>query len=134
MERSGAIGNGKLAVLETDKQKMVHAAMNLADSIPNAEIVVFTRRGLMAIQCALLRPSTTIHAFAPEEIVCRQLALARGIEPNCIPFHLKPLETINDAVEFMRNNDVVKEGTPLIVVSDTLRQSKMVDSILLIYA
>ena len=134
MERSGAIGNGELAVLETDKQKMVHAAMKLADSIPNAEIVVFTRRGLMAVQCALLRPSTTIHAFAPEEIVCRQLALARGIEPNCIPFHLKPLETINDAVEFMRSNNVVKEGTPLIVVSDTLRQSKMVDSILLIYA
>jgi len=134
MERAGSIGNGKLAVLETDKQKVVHAALNLADSIPNAEIVVFTRRGLMATQCALLRPAATIHAFAPEEVVCRQLALARGIEPNAIPFHEAPLDTINDAVNFMRENDIVEEGTPLIVVSDTLRQSKMVDSILLIYA
>ncbi len=134
MEGYGAIGNGKLAVLETDKQKMIHAAMNLADSIPNAQIVVFTRRGKMATQCALLRPATTIHAFAPEPIVCRQLALARGIEPNCIPFHEKPLDTINLAVDFMKKNSIVEEGTPLIVVSDTLRQSKMVDSILLIYA
>jgi hypothetical protein len=37
-------------------------------------------------------------------------------------------------VEYMREDGVVKEGTPLIVVSDTLRKSKMVDSILLIYA
>ncbi len=134
MEREGSIGNGKLAVLETDKQKVVHAALSLADSIPNAEIVVFTRRGLMATQCALLRPEATIHAFAPEAIVCRQLALARGIEANSIPFHEAPLDTINDAVTFMRDNNIVEEGTPLIVVSDTLRQSKMVDSILLIYA
>ncbi|MGJ8657386.1 MAG: pyruvate kinase [Akkermansiaceae bacterium] len=134
MERAGSIGNGKLAVLETDKQKVVHAALSLADSMPSAEIVVFTRRGLMATQCALLRPAATIHAFAPEAIVCRQLALARGIEPNAIPFHEAPLDTINDAVTFMRENEIVAEGTPLIVVSDTLRQSKMVDSILLIYA
>ncbi len=82
----------------------------------------------------MLRPSTTIHAFAPEAMVCRQLALARGIEPNMIPFNDDPLVTINNAVEYMREDGVVKEGTPLIVVSDTLRKSKMVDSILLIYA
>jgi pyruvate kinase len=134
MEREGSIGNGKLAVLETDKQKVVHAALGLADSIPNAEIVVFTRRGVMAAQCAMLRPSATIHAFAPEAMVCRQLALARGIQPNTIPFDEAPLTTINNAVKYMTETGSVKEGTPLIVVSDTLRQNKMVDSILLIYA
>jgi pyruvate kinase len=71
MEREGSIGNGKLAVLETDKQKVIQSALSLADSIPNAEIVVFTRRGVMAAQCAMLRPAATIHAFAPEAMVCR---------------------------------------------------------------
>eukprot|EP00112_Aurelia_sp_Birch-Aquarium-sp1_P003860 Seg14358.1 transcript_id=Seg14358.1/GoldUCD/mRNA.D3Y31 product="Plastidial pyruvate kinase 2" protein_id=Seg14358.1/GoldUCD/D3Y31 len=134
MERSGSIGNGELAVLESDKQKVVSAALKLADSIPDSEIVVFTRKGVMAVQCALLRPKTNIHAFAPDNESCRKLALARGIEPNTIPFYDDPLNTINHAVDFMREKDLVAEGTPLIVVSDTLRKNKMVDSILLIYA
>jgi hypothetical protein len=62
------------------------------------------------------------------------LALARGIEPNTIAFDEAPLTTINNAVKYMPDTGIVKEGTPLIVVSDTLRKSKMVDSILLIYA
>jgi len=134
MELSGSIGNASLAVLETDKQKVVQAAINLADSIPNSEIVVFTKRGVMAVQCALLRPRTNIHAFAPDAPTCRKLALARGIEPNVIPFYDEPLNTINHAIDFLKEKDLVTEGTPLIIVSDVLRKKQMVDSLLLIYA
>lgn len=134
MEVSGSIGNSKLAILETDKQKMVLAAIKLADSIPNAEIVVFTKRGAMAVQTALLRPNTNIHAFAPDAATCRKLALARGIKANVLPFYDEPLNTINHAVDYLKDTKMVTEGTPLIVVSDTLRKNKMVDSILLIYA
>lgn len=134
MERSGSIGNGKLAVLETDKQKLVQAAMVMADSIPGSELVVFTRRGDMAVKAAMLRPNANIYAFAATPEVCRQLALARGVEANTIPFYDDPLHTINHAVDYMKENKMVEAGKPLIVVSDTLRKNKMVDSILLIYA
>lgn len=134
MEREGSIGNGKLAVLETDKQKLVNAALILADTIPGSDLVVFTRRGIMAVQAAMLRPTANIYAFASTPEVCRHLALARGIEANTIPFYDEPLHTIDHAVEFMKENKMVEPGKPLIVVSDTLRKNKMVDSILVIYA
>lgn len=133
-ELDGAIGNGERAVLTTDKQKVILAATKLADSLPNAELVVFTKAGRMATQAALLRPKACIHAFAPTAEVCRKLSLARGIEPNVLPFSDEPLTTINSAVDFLRENNLVKEGTPLVVLSDTLRQSSPVDSILVIYA
>ena len=134
MERSGSIGNAGLAVLETDKQKVVQAALTLAEAIPNAEIVVFTRRGDMAVKTAMLRPHQNIHAFAPNDAVCRKLALARGIHANSIPFFEKPLNTIDHAVEYLKENEHIEKGTPLIVISDTLHKTKNVDSILLIYA
>lgn len=133
-ELDGAIGNGELAILTTDKQKVILAATKLADSLPNAELVVFTKRGRMAVQAALLRPKAAIYAFAPNAETCRKLSLARGIEPNVLPFCEKPLETINLAVDFLRENKLVNSGTPLVVLSDTLRQDNPVDSILVIYA
>ena len=133
-ERSGAIGNGKLAVLTTDKQKVILAATKLADSLEGAELVVFTNAGRMPTQAALLRPEACIHAFAPEAATCRKLSLARGIEPYVLPFYDEPLDTINHAIEFLTENNIVKEGTPLVVLSDTLRKNKMIDSILVIYA
>jgi len=134
MEESGTIGNEKLAILKTDKQKVVKAAVSLADSIPDAQIVVFTKRGVMAVQTALLRPKTNIHAFAPNPVTCRKLALARGVQPNVLPFYDDPLLTINHAVDYLKENNLVEEGAPLVVVSDTLRKNQMVDSILLIHA
>jgi len=88
----------------------------------------------MAVKAAMLRPNANIYAFAATPEVCRQLALARGIEANTIPFYDDPLHTINHAVDYMKENKMVEAGKPLIVVSDTLRKNKMVDSILLIYA
>lgn len=134
MEREGAIGNGTLAQLNTDKQKVILAATQLADSVENAQLVVFTKAGRMAVQSALLRPNTTIHAFAPTDETCRKLSLARGVEPHNLEFSVKPLQTIDAAVSYLKDNKLVEEGTPLVVLSDTLRDSYPVDSILLIYA
>lgn len=134
MEQSGSIGNAELAILDTDKQKVVKAAVNLADSIPNAELVVFTKRGAMATQAALLRPKANIFAFAPDAAICRKLALARGIEANVLPFYDEPVNTINHAVDYLKEKGIVADGTPLVVLSDVLRKKEMVDSILLIHA
>ncbi|MFC4992952.1 pyruvate kinase [Rubritalea tangerina] len=134
IEQSGSIGNGALAELETDKQKVILAATKLVDSLPNAELVVFTRRGVMAVQAALLRPNAPIHAFAPDAATCRRLALGRGIEPYTLPFSDAPIETINSAVDYLKENNSIKPGTPLVVLSDTLNKDKKLDSILVIYA
>jgi len=134
MEQFGTAGNAVHAQLTTPKQKVVLAAVKLADSLPGAQILVFTKRGLMAVQTALLRPSSLIYAYAPDSATCRKLALARGVKPLPIPFYDDPLNTINHALEDLKEKGLVSEGTPLVVISDTLRKTKTVDSILLLHA
>ena len=66
IERSGGAGFAEDAILEDDRQKTVHAAVSLANSLPDAKIVVFTRRGTMADYVSNLRPhSAPIYAFSP---------------------------------------------------------------------
>ncbi len=134
MENTDTVGNASLAILSTSKQRVVQAAISLADSLEGAHIVVFTKRGVMAVQTALLRPKAHIHSFAPSGETCRRLALARGIQNYVLPFYDDPLTTINSAVDYLKDNNIVKEGAPLVVISDTLRKSQAVDSILLVHA
>ena len=134
MENTDTVGNASLAILSTNKQRVVQAAISLADSLEGAHIVVFTKRGVMAVQTALLRPKAHIHSFAPNGETCRRLALARGIQNYVLPFYDDPLTTINSAVDYLKDHGIVKDGAPLVVISDTLRKSQAVDSILLVHA
>ena len=122
IERSGGLGYGADADLRTEKQRTVRAAVNLADSIQDALVVVFTRSGRTANQAALLRPRSPIYAFTPDDRVCRGLALSRGVRPFVIPFRDRPRETIADAVDTLRRRRDIPTGTPLVIVSDTLQQ------------
>ncbi len=134
IENSGTMGNGSLVELSEDKEQVVKAAIGLANNVENSEIVVFTKRGLMAVQAAMFRPAAAIHAFADTPETCRKLALCRGVEPSVVPFYEDPVLTINHAVDFLKEKGTVKEGTPLVIISDVLRRNKTVDSILLVYA
>jgi len=133
IERSGGMGYGKEAALKTEKQKAIQAAANLADSIPGALLVVFTKSGRTANQAALLRPKSPIFAFTPEPEICAALTLARGVRTFEIPFADVPRETIASAVDMLRTKRDVEPGTPLLVFSEVLHQDHAVDSILLVH-
>ena len=108
--------------------------MQLADSIPDARIVVFTRRGFMPVQTALLRPHSRIYAFAPGASICRQVNLGRGVTARRIDFSDNPEDTLATAVELLKNDHDVESGTPLVVISDMTQKGAVVDSVLLIHA
>ena len=134
IERSGGLGYASSADLPTSRQRAVRAAVQLADSIQDAVIIVFTRSGATANQTALLRPRSPIYAFTPDTSVCRGLALSRGVRPFVIPFHEIPRETIAAAVNTLRNRRDIPEGNPLVIFSDTFQVDRAVDSILLDHA
>ena len=134
IERSGGLGYGKEAKLTTDRQKTIRSAILLADSIADARIVVFTRRGNMPVQTALLRPHSSIHAFAPDDATCRKVKLARGVIARQVSFEGSPDLVIKRSIEMLINENVVKEGTPLVVISDMVQEGSVVDSVLLIHA
>ncbi|MGE9266654.1 MAG: pyruvate kinase, partial [Verrucomicrobiales bacterium] len=134
IERSGGLGSAKKADLRTEKQKTIRAAVNLADSIPEALIVIFTRSGRTAHQAALLRPRAPIFAFTPEERVRRCLTLSRGVRSYQVEFRAQPRETIALAAEMLCRTRDVRPGTPMVVLTDTLYDEHTVDSVLLVHA
>jgi len=134
IERSGGMGFGDEAMLRTERQKTVRAAVQLADSITDAILVVFTRRGYMPVQTAMLRPLSAIHAFAPDDSICRQINLSRGLTTRKIDFSENPEDTLKTAVQALKDDDAVADGTPLVVISDMTQKDKVVDSVLLIHA
>ncbi|MBK1791469.1 pyruvate kinase [Persicirhabdus sediminis] len=134
IERSGGMGYGKEVILRTERQKTLRAAVNLVDSIADAQIICFTRRGFLPVACAQLRPQSRIHAFTSKSGICRKMALSRGVRAYQIPFSEDHDTNQAAALEVLRGTGEVPEGTPLIVISDTLQKDHTVDSILIIHA
>lgn len=135
IERSGGHGFGQHVLLRDERQKSARAAVTLADSLPDARLVVLTRRGVLANHVAMLRPRTAgFYAFTPTDRVCRQLSLTRGIRAFKMPFASNIEETILRLTELLRNEDLVRTGTPLVIVSDILSDHFAANSILLHHA
>jgi pyruvate kinase len=135
IERSGGHGFGQHVLLRDERQKTARAAVTLADSLPDARLVILTRRGVLANHTALLRPRTTgFFAFTPSERVCRQLALTRGVRAFKLAFASSIEETIQRATELLRLRGEVRSGTPLVIVSDILSDHFGANSILLHHA
>ncbi len=135
IERSGGHGFGQNVLLRDERQKTARAAVTLADSLPDARLVVLTRRGVLANHVAMLRPRTSgFYAFTPTDRVCRQLSLARGIRAFKLPFASNIEETIERVCELLKKEDLIRAGTPLVIVSDILSDHFAANSILLHHA
>jgi len=132
IERNGGQGFGQHVLLREERHKVARAAVTLADSLPDARLVVLTRRGLFANQVAMLRPRTAgFYAVTPRESVCRQLALTRGVSALKIPFASNIEETIQNVSRHLLKHELVRSGNPLVIVSDIVSDHFGANSILL---
>jgi pyruvate kinase len=135
IERTGGQGFGQGVLLRDERQKVARAAVTLADSLPDARLVVLTRRGVLANQVAMLRPRTSgFYAVTPKESVCRKLALTRGVRPMKLAFSSNIEETISNVSKQLLQEDLVRSGTPIVIVSDILSDHFGANSILLHHA
>jgi pyruvate kinase len=135
IERSGGQGFGQGMLLRDERQKTARAAVTLADSLPDARLVVLTRRGVLANQVAMLRPRTNgVYAVTPKESVCRKLALTRGVKAIRLPFASGIEETIQRVSQQLLKDELVRTGTPIVIVSDILSDHFAANSILLHHA
>jgi pyruvate kinase len=132
IERSGGHGFGQNVILSDERQKTARAAVTLVDSLPDARLVILTRRGILANQIAMMRPRTSaFYAFTPKEAVCRQLSMTRGVKTFRMAYAANIEETVQRATEQLRKLDLVRTGTPIVVVSDILSDHFAANSILL---
>jgi pyruvate kinase len=119
IERSGGADFARDALLADDRQKTVHAAVVLANSLPGSKLVVFTRRGVIADLVANQRPKhAPIFAFAPKESITRRLCLNRGTIPFTLPFEAPSESAIPAAEAFLKERRLALPGDKLVIVTD----------------
>jgi pyruvate kinase len=130
IERSGGAGFARDAILENLRQKTVASAVVLANSLPNAKLIVFTRHGTMARYVSNMRPEhAPIFAFTPSDSVYRQLALCWGTAPVQLDFSADPNANIAAAEEYLRAQRLSRDGDNLVIISDTQSGDAMVDCV-----
>ena len=129
-ERSGGAGYAEVAVLEDRPQKMVAAAVFLANSLARAKLVVFTHHGTMARHVSNLRPENApIFAFTSSEVVFRQIVLCWGTHPIMLDFPADPKVTIETALRYLCQARLAESGDNLIVLTDMVAGGDKVDCV-----
>lgn len=130
IEASGGIGWARQRTVVDTKALLAKAAVELADSIKAAAIVVITRRGVMADHLTSFHPYfPVIFAFTNMSNVRRKLMLNRGVYPFRIEFSNDPEKTIQNAFALIRTRKLLPENSTIVVVSDILAGEHRVDAV-----
>ncbi len=93
------------------------AAVQAAEDVRAAAIVVFTMSGSTARLLAQRRPATPIHAFSPEPATCRRLAMVWGVEAHPLRFAKATDTLIADAEAELQRIGEVKKGDTIVLVA-----------------
>jgi len=118
------------SVFMQEKMKVMRAAVVMANELPNAHLITFTRQGYMARGLAALRPPRApILAFTPTVETLRHLKILRSVEGFLLPFQADPDATIKLAIEHLTHLGRVQSGDKLIVVTDIVSEDRLVDSV-----
>jgi pyruvate kinase len=131
MEQEIEHSAGGIVEVLDDKQRVVRAAVQLADSFNHASILVFTKRGIMARYTAQFRPrAANIFAFCPDPQITRSLALARGVYSYHLPFSSGDGESaMESGLAMLRSSGHIEPGSTVIIISDVLHTAGNADGI-----
>lgn len=135
MEHAGDLHYATETVLHTDRQKALKAAIDLADSIDDAALVIFTRQGRLAIEAAVIRPEkASVFAMCNDPVVMRRLALARDIIAFKVEFQKDAARMVDATRQILKDAGYAKPGQPLVIVGDCLQGELLADSIIYLKA
>jgi pyruvate kinase len=129
IERSGGANYHHEAELTSPRQKLMRSAVNLADELKAAAMVVFTRRGHMARFASWMRPKfSPIYAFSERWTVADGLTLYRGVVPRVVAFDFQnPSETVEKALKQLAADGLLKRGDMVVAVTDVAAGNRIVD-------
>lgn len=130
IERSGGAGFADSLELDSDKARMMRAAVVMANELESAGLLVFTRRGFMAQVISALRPRRApVFAFTNSRTVQRRLTLLWGVEPFLLDLSEDPEETILAAMDCLKENGCIQKGDRLVVVTNSLAREQLIDAV-----
>ncbi len=111
------------------KHEIARSAAILGNNLHAKAILVFTRRGLMAVLVSACRPNEPIYAFTNTSHVRRRLAIHWGVQAFIVKFSQAPETTISRAIDQLTDKGFVSPGDRIIVVSDILAGGKFVETV-----
>jgi pyruvate kinase len=82
-----------------------------------AALVVFTISGSTARLLAQRRPRCPIHAFSPDPLTCRRLAMVWGVEARPIAMEQSVARLAAKAADDLRHRRVVSKGDVIVLVA-----------------
>lgn len=104
-----------------EKQHLAVTAVDLAESLHAAGIVVITRRGHMADCVTNCHPQQTrIFAFTNDSQTRRRLMLNRNLSPFRTAFSNDPEKTLHTAFDVLKARVGMHAGDKVVVISDIL--------------
>ena len=116
--------------LITDKARIQHSAVIMANELDAVAILCFTRSGSMARGVSAQRPRTSpIFAFTNSIDTVRKLRLHHGVVPFQMIFCTEPEATVARAMKVLVTRGYLKSGDKIVLVSDTLASDRVIDSI-----
>ncbi|HIJ91281.1 MAG: pyruvate kinase [Desulfobulbaceae bacterium] len=114
---------------ENPKYEIARSASILNNNLHGSAILVFTRRGLMAMLLSRCRPGAPIYAFTNTTHVRRRLGIFWGVYPFLIKFSKDPEASIKRAIDKLLDRQLLMAGDRVIVVSDILVDGKFVETV-----
>jgi pyruvate kinase len=126
----GRTHNDRL-VLRSPKEKMLRAAVMLAEDLGGAGIIVFTRSGALPRLLSAQRPKACpIFAFTDVERVFSMMLMYWGVEPFLMELDEDPEQTILNAFSYLKRRGWADPGDPMVVITNVLgRERKIIDSL-----
>ncbi|MGV1100829.1 pyruvate kinase [Thiovibrio sp. JS02] len=119
----------RVAASENPKYEIARSAAILNNNLHAGAILVFTRRGLMAMLLSRCRPSAPIYAFTNTTHVRRRLGIFWGVHPFLIKLSKDPEVSIKRAIDKLLRRQLLKVGSRVIVVSDILVDGMFVETV-----
>lgn len=115
---------------KSDKAKIQHSAVVMANELNAVAIICFTRSGNMAKGVSAQRPDRTpIFAFSNSHDTIKQLRLHHGVIPFEMVFCTEPDATVSRAMKHLKKMGYLVPGDKIVVVSDILAADSVIDSI-----
>lgn len=114
---------------DCDKQYLAVSAVELAEDLKAAGILVITRRGVMVQYVTNARPfSSPVFAFTNDSRTRRQLSINRSVQAYRMEFSNEPEKTLDHALTLLKEKQNLQCGAKIVVISDVIA-GKGVDAI-----
>ncbi len=115
---------------ESPKIKLLRAAAGMAQDIPGAGIVAFTRNGDVPRNLSAMRAvGVPVYAFMEDPLVHRKMSLLWGVESFLTEFTPRANDNVVAALRRLRDAGRCRPGQMMVIVTNVILGPEVIDSV-----